>query len=156
MNPKNIKVCELCGKPSIALTDVIVEGALCHVCRPCSDFGEIVVSQEPALQIPKKEIKILEEPEEFELLVPDCAQRVQHAREKLDLRQEELALKIFERESVIHSIETGHIKPTLALAKKLENFLKINLIEKYKTESSKTLNFTDAKLTIGDLMKLKK
>ena len=79
-----------------------------------------------------------------------------HHTLNLNLKQEELAQKIAEKVSVIHKVESKHLRPSLALAKKLEHFLNIKLIEKYKEEKTKTLDFTDSALTIGDLIKFKK
>lgn len=43
------------------------------------------------------------------------------------LSQEELGMKINEKPSVIHHLETGSMKPSDALARKLEHYLKIQL-----------------------------
>lgn len=151
------EICELCGKPNDNLIEAIVEGALLRVCRKCSDFGHVIpIQKSTTLEIPKKKIVIEKEPEEFEIITSNYAQKVKQAREKLDLKQEQLAQKIAEKISVIHKIESGHLRPSLALAKKLEHFLHIKLIEKYKEEKSKTIDFTDSDLTIGDLLKFKK
>ncbi len=151
------KVCELCGKFNDNLIEAIVEGAVVSVCKSCSNFGHVILIEKPINQeIPKRKIVIEKEPEEFEIIVNNYAQEVKQAREKLDLKQEELAQKIAEKISVIHKIESGHLKPSLALAKKLEHFLNIKLIEKYKEEKTKTVDFTNSSLTIGDLIKFKK
>lgn len=153
-------VCELCGRIDDNLVDAVVEGAMLSVCRRCIRFGHVLPIQKPDIQqIHKREILLeqIKEPEIIEILVPDYPQKVQQARENLNLKQEELALKIAEKLSVIHQIESGHLKPSFFLAKKLENFLKIKLIQKYKEEEQpKKINLSDSNLTIGDILKLKK
>ena len=50
------------------------------------------------------------------------------ARELRNLSQEELGLKINEKSSVIRTLESGKLKPTDTLAKKIERFLKIKIL----------------------------
>ena len=47
---------------------------------------------------------------------------------KTNLSQEELGLKINEKSSVIRTLESGKLKPTDTLAKKIERFLKIKIL----------------------------
>ena len=68
----------------------------------------------------------------------------------MGLKQEELARKINEKESLIHKLENELVEPSLKLAEKLEKFLKIKLIEIYSDENKYVKN-NDDKLTIGDL-----
>lgn len=151
------KVCELCGKLTDNLMEAIVEGAIVSVCKFCSNFGHVIpVQKELKQELPKRNIIIKKEPEEFEIITKNYAQKVKQTRENLNLKQEELAQKIAEKVSVIHKIESGRLRPSLALARKLEHFLNIKLIEKYKEEKSEIINFKDSSLTIGDLLKYKK
>ncbi len=57
----------------------------------------------------------------------DYAKAIKSARELLGLSQEEIGMKINEKPSMIHHLETGTMKPDDALARKLEHFLKIQL-----------------------------
>ena len=74
----------------------------------------------------------------------------------MNLKQKELAEKIAEKESIIHQLESGHMKPTISLARKLEKALNIKLIEIYKVQEKKQVDLSDPTLTIGDLLKLDK
>ncbi|MEK6854816.1 MAG: multiprotein bridging factor aMBF1 [Nanoarchaeota archaeon] len=151
---KGLEACELCGKHD-KLKDVIIEGTTLSVCSKCAEFGNVVV-------IPKKrEIEsvvprriVIEE--DVEIIKSDYPDLIRNARENMGLRQEELAQKIAEKESVIHHLESGELKPTIALARKLERFLKIELVEVYTENKNKRINFVDSSLTIGDLIKMKK
>ncbi|MEM4625635.1 MAG: helix-turn-helix domain-containing protein, partial [Candidatus Pacearchaeota archaeon] len=73
------------------------------------------------------------EEDEIEI-VQDFATLIKQAREKMGLSQDALAKKINEKVSVIKLIETGKLKPSILLGKKIERALKINLftkVEKY-------------------------
>lgn len=151
---KNLEPCDLCGKRS-KLTEAIVEGTIVSVCNNCLSFGNPITlehKKEPETKIQRK-IKI-ENAEE--IILPNYMQLIKEAREKLELTQKELAKKIAEKESLIHQLESGHLKPTIDFAKKLEKSLDIKIIEVYKEPEKRVVNLSDPGLTIGDLLKLKK
>ncbi len=62
-------------------------------------------------------------------VVPDYAERVRRARERLGLSQEELAIRVKERVNVIKRIEAGTLVPTVDLARRLEKVLGVKLLE---------------------------
>lgn len=148
--------CELCGKED-KLIDAIVEGALVSVCKTCASFGNAIQIKKPEARFDMPTRKLTAEPRVFELIIKDFAIKIKEARENLHFKQEEVAQKIAERISTIESIESGHLKPTLELAKKLENLFNIKLIEKYEEEMPKTtVDLAESKITIGDLLNLKR
>jgi putative transcription factor len=55
-------------------------------------------------------------------------QIIQKARRKHGLSQEDLAMKVKERLSVIQKIELGKMSPNMRLAKELEHILRIKLL----------------------------
>jgi putative transcription factor len=55
-------------------------------------------------------------------------QIIQKARRKHGLSQEDLAMKVKERLSVIQKIELGKMSPNMRLAKELEHVLRIKLL----------------------------
>ena len=82
---------------------------------------------------------------------------IKKTRERLGLKQEELAQKIAEKESIIHKLESGKIRPSMKLAKKLERFLEIKLVEMEEEEESPIVpKGTGGGFTIGDMIKVKK
>ena len=145
-----MKNCEICGEET-ELVKAIVEGSLLEVCENCAKFGNIIVVNQPKKE--EKSVKRLTT-EVINIITPEYYKLIKQAREKLGLKQAELALKINEKESLIHKLETGSLQPTLALARKLEKILKINLVELYQ-ESKEVLNLKNEQLTIGDLVKLR-
>ena len=73
------------------------------------------------------------------------------------MTQEDLAKSLAEKSSTIMNIESGRLKPTLKLAKKLEVFLNIEIISKdiTITGGNKKIDFKKDNLTIGDLLRMK-
>ena len=63
-------------------------------------------------------------------------------------------MKISEKKSIITSVESGNMKPNEKLIKKLENFLKINLMEDVEETSSSSSYKPGSKknFTMGDLI----
>lgn len=144
--------CDMCGKEG-ELFRAVIEGTEMNVCSRCAAFGKVlprirkveVVLKKP---IPKKET--------IERLSEDFSNIIRGGREKLGLTQEEFALKLNEKESIIHKIETGHIQPSIALARKIEKFLKISLVESEEIENSPVQKQKADGLTLGDFIKVKK
>lgn len=141
--------CEMCGNES-ECHDAIVEGVMLKVCNECGKYGKAIKIEHREI-IESKEIVFKENIEE---VVDNYSMIVKEAREKLGLKQEEVAFKIAEKESIIHAIESGKLRPSLDVARKLEKFFHINLVEIYKEEKkTKKINFKDTDVTIGDLIK---
>ena len=140
--------CDMCGKDT-KLFKVKIENAIMNVCEKCSKFGEIlseIVKEE------KEPIKKKIEKEIIEIIKDGYGLMIKKAREKMGLKQEELAKKIKEKTSVIHKLENELIEPNLELAKKLEKFLRIKLIEYYEDKESKVESTDSGEITIGDLL----
>lgn len=152
--------CEMCGQEA-PLYKAEVEGTTLNVCKKCAKYGKIL--QKPQQKNKKKkekttnkQTKTTPEPEEpVKAIIPDYPQKIKKAREKKGLKQEELAQKINEKNSLIHKLETGHFEPNLKLAQKISQFLNIKLIEKrepQKTKIKKKKEKSSSSLTIGDLI----
>jgi len=150
--------CEMCGKKT-ELFKAIVEGTELKICDGCSKFGKITSRVKENFKKTKKKIEIEQEelPEIIQIISSDYSNKVKSSRESLGLKQEELAKKLNEKESIIHKIETGHFEPNISLARKLEKFLKIKLVEEEKIEKEKSVKINSSEgLTIGDILKIKK
>jgi putative transcription factor len=136
----------------------MVEGVLMDLCDDCSKFGEVV--SERNVLIEKKKIKekkeaVKENKIRMQKLVDNYGQKIKNAREKRNLKQEELSKRINEKESLIKNIEKGHIEPSLKTARKIESFLKIRLIEEVELDESVIRKGDDGgdELTLGDVIK---
>jgi putative transcription factor len=148
--------CDMCGKER-ELVDVIVEGAVVEVCLDCSKHGSVVTINQPVVD---KRIEFQKEKESgtsyVTVIVSDFGQRIKAARERKGLKQEDLAQDLAEKESVIHQLETGKLKPSFRLAKKLSVFLNIDLVESVESNikgATKDVDLKSASVTIGDLLK---
>ncbi len=159
-------LCEMCSSPNATLK-IDVEGSRLNVCEKCAKYGRIISRIAPApssadknktakqqeAALPKKRT------ESVQLMKPDCAKIVKTAREKTGLTQEEFSKRINERESIINKVESGHMKPDLELARKLERALKISLVDTVEIEpgvqdeQEKKRGATG--LTIGDMISIK-
>lgn len=153
--------CDMCGKDT-NLVIAIIEGSELRVCNQCAKFGKVIKKLKPESK--RKEMKkdakeIIKEAPKRELIQvinPDYAYIIKTKRESLRLKQEDFAKKINEKLSLIHKVETGSVEPNLALARKIERFLKVKLIEQYEEEHGKLQKVEIDSLTIGDLIKFKK
>ena len=148
--------CDLCGKSDENLLKTIIEKVELNVCQDCSKFGKVIgpLKSSPPMEFFRIRRK-QEEPEKRELIVENYSELVKKKRESLGLSQKDFAMKVSEKESLVHKIETGTFEPSIALAKKLEKILGIKLIEEY-TESNETPKKSKPQgFTIGDFIKIK-
>ena len=154
--------CDMCGKEG-NLYKSIIEGVELDVCEDCSKLGrkisksynkkEKIISFAPKIKIRKN----LPEEDIVKGIVENYGSIIQKKREKLGLKQEELAEKIAEKISVIHNIESEHLEPNIKIAEKLEKFLKIKIIEEInELKYEKTRNLMERELTLGDMINIKK
>lgn len=159
--------CEMCGKEYGSLFLAEVEGVNLKVCKECSRFGKVIRRAADNVKNNKgsknlrqtaslKEKKDSISKDIIEYIMHDYSSKIRSAREKLNLTQKVFAMKLNEKESLINSIERGKRKPSLDLARKLEKFLNIQLIDTFEADSSepKQRSGSDA-LTIGDIISLK-
>lgn len=124
--------CEVCGNPVYGPVNTVqIDGSTLQVCSSCARLGKPIrpkkessrqPSPKPAVNL--KPSKIVEELE----LKEDYHKVIKQAREKLGLSQEALGRKINEKPSVIKLLESGKLKPDNMLARKLEHFLKVQLL----------------------------
>jgi len=160
-------MCDMCSSPEKAYK-IEVEGSILNVCEKCASFGKVVRKIRPEMpekkqkQVQKAAEKLAEEKakketETVQIITPNYSLIIRKAREKLGLKQEELAKKIAEKESVIHKLESGSIIPAIPLARKLEKFLRISLVETIEVDSPETSDRRSSSegLTLGDLIRIK-
>jgi len=129
--------CEICGAEAGKGRTIELDGSTLIVCAECVAFGiekKPFVEAKGAPAYASKPAQTIGQPfyerEEFNLgldIVPDFGARIRKAREQKQLTVQELALLVFEKESVLHRIESQAIKPNDALIAKLEKALVIKL-----------------------------
>lgn len=143
----------MCGKET-QLFKTEVEGTILNVCSSCAKFGSILGQVKEKAEIKPKKQEPVEEI--IKIVASDYANKIKNKREKLKLKQEDMAKKIGIKESVLHHIESEKLTPGIELAKKIEKFLKIKLIEEYTETKTNLTKAKSAEFTIGDVIKLKK
>jgi len=149
----------MCGKETnLFKTDV--EGSVLSLCKECSKFGKVIstLRVEPK-KVKKKKTTQTTKPKEEETIlsvVSDYGDRIKKKREQLGIDQEEFAKKINEKKAIIHKIETGHFEPPMGLARKIEKFLHITLIEMEDIKPEKIDHQKGDSFTIGDFIKIKR
>lgn len=118
--------CHICG--SLAVTRAQIEGAKVPVCAECKDYGQelTVQGQTPRLSQMtgggKSDVEYVPKAGYGEL--------VRVSRERLKLTREDLAKKLFIHEGELAKIESERLAPGEQVARKLENALKVTLLEK--------------------------
>ena len=151
--------CDMCGKET-NLYKALIEGTELQVCKECTKYGKVIGTIKREIKKEKKQLKktiFLPKKEMVQLIVNDYAKRIKQKREQLKLKQEELAKLISEKESLIHKIESGHFEPSIKLARKLEKFLRIRLIEQHEVEKASIIGKASTEeFTLGDFVKVKK
>jgi len=120
--------CEVCGNDFPKLIRAEIEGAELMVCPECAKLGKTLRDlPEPASSthvMKRVSAPRIEEPPE---LIEDFGTEVKRARERLGLTREELAKKIFEKESLLVRIENNAFEPEEKIIRKLEKVLGIKL-----------------------------
>ncbi len=93
--------------------------------------------------------------EKYEV-VPNYAEIIRRARERLGWTQRILAEKVKESERVIRRIEAGELVPTIDLARRLERILGVKLLEPViEVEEEDTQKHRGFHLTLGDVAEIR-
>jgi uncharacterized protein (TIGR00270 family) len=144
----------MCGRND-HLVKAVIAGSFLNVCKKCSNHGQVIEDKKVEITINRLNTAYTRHhEEELEEIVPNYSELLKKAREHKGLTQEQVARDIAEKESVVHKLEIGHAKPSVKLAKKLEQYFRIKLIETEQDEVPKQrkLDFKEGNLTIGDLI----
>ena len=132
------EICEICGNQIRGPVNTVkVDISVLRVCSACAKLGEPVkMHTELSPKLISREsthIKLPYQEHELELR-RNFNTLIKSAREKLNISQEDLGLRINEKLSVIKHLETGKLRPNDILARKVERFLKIKLLVPQETE----------------------
>ncbi len=167
--------CEMCGKEVPRLRKVQIGASVLEVCNDCAKFGadmtpeapkgEPIASGTAAIAAPPVPLTYDRAPQkqrdalsrgEMEL-AEDYSKRISKARQSKDWTQEDLAKRMNEKKSVVSRLETGEMRPSEKLIKKLEKELDITLKERmeFQVEASKK-TVGRGGVTLGDLIKMEK
>jgi putative transcription factor len=164
--------CEVCGKEIYGKAyRAVIDGAKLFVCPACAQFATTVWKGSPKESAVIKKIQrspvsraspfkrntTSRLPEGLDL-VEDFGQRIRVGRVKLKLGHEDLSRKIGAKVSVLQKLETGKMVPDIALAKRLERFLRIKILRPPSKPSKIDGEFVEKlpALTLGDLFIIQK
>ena len=157
--------CEICGK-SIEGRPLRtkIDGSVMEVCENFSKFGRILKTppkpKRTLVKKPKPKSRNIQQrrrDEPIEELIEDYNIIIRQKREVKGWSREDLGSKINEKVSVINRLESGKMVPDIKLAKKLENILKITLIEKFDDIDLESFKKSSSNgPTLGDIVKIKK
>lgn len=148
----------MCGTTTEALYTAVIENVEMKVCRDCVKYGKVISApREPVKTIKRRPQPVREEePETLKLVVEDYPSKLKSRREQLGMSQKDFAKHINEKESVVHSLERGSLKPSLELARKLEKKLGVRLIEEHTETRTPTSSSKSESFTLGDFIKIRK
>ncbi len=152
--------CDICGK-KVQLFKTDIESTIMNVCQDCSKFGKVISVIKQETKEAKKEIKKQTEeqkPEEELVLaiVPSYGEIIKKKREELGIKQEDFAKKINEKVSLLHKIETSQFEPSISLARKIEKFLHVKIVEIEEAKPGSSTASKSESFTIGDFIKVRK
>ena len=151
--------CDICGKAPVR-AQILLEGAKLLACARCMRGNKVVhrfyddEEGEPVAVQPR--------PSRLgsgEDIVDGYGKIIRNARERAKLPISVIAERIKEKASYLNAIENERLKPTAAVAKKLEKELSIKLVEKAEqavapSAASVTKGFSEP--TLGDMAERKK
>ncbi len=148
--------CDMCGNNKGQFFTAMVEGTNMTVCKSCTRYDSNAKPiAKPLPTMKKSPQNVYQEPERGEMIQiirSDYPKIIRQARDKLGLKQADLAKKLAEKESVLHSLEIGKHEPSMPLARKLEKHLRISLVEQHEEKKIQIGKRLDGPITIGDML----
>ena len=144
--------CEMCGKVDELVT-ADVEGVEMNVCASCSSYGSVKKTASIRVK-PQRRIK---ETEPQIKIASNYASLLRSSRQKKGMSQEEFALFLQERVSIVAKWEQGKMQPSVETARKIGRRLDLSLVESETAETfENTKNKRSDVLTLGDFVKVRK
>ncbi|MEO2154379.1 MAG: helix-turn-helix domain-containing protein [Nanoarchaeota archaeon] len=147
--------CEICGKKTEKLFEVVIDGEVYKACKECARFGKIRKEKEIHFKDykPKEVVKEIKEIEE--IISPEAPKLIRELRQKEGLTRSEFARKYNISEKIIEKLEKGqHVD--INIVKRIEKILKIPLIEKveiyYNDKEKRKIEKREETLTVGDIL----
>ena len=161
--------CEMCGK-KVGTKRYMVEGTVMNLGLECAKYGTPMDAPAPvgtqasmAQGLARREERMssrnVYDGGDQSVMVEDFGPRIHKAREAKGLSHEQLGNKVSARVPELKHIEAGKLRPSDAVAKKLERELGITLFEKVEGPAPVVSGVAKkgaagAGLTIGDLLKV--
>jgi len=165
--------CESCGcsMQKEESSYVNIEGAKLNVCPRCRRLGKLISSNQNNFRSSSlyqqnsgyKQSSSSKSPslkEEFEL-VENYGHKIKNARDSAGLTLNDLAKKIFEKESFLDRIEKQKTRPPQNVITKIEKELGIVLLEQVSSQTpNEQIQFSkkqfSSAITLGDILEIEK
>ncbi len=158
--------CEICGVDIIGKPrNVVVEGTEVEVCGKCAQYGTTPQSWSPVSKkvapVSKAPLPRTKRPKPNPYnnmggeIISNYSQVIREARDEKGWAQEELALKIKVKVSLIRKVERAEIMPEDSLRKILEKTLDIKLTERVSNDIMEEGGMFKG-TTLGDIVKIKR
>ena len=140
MKKQNVESCEMCSRETRSPTTIKVEGALLNVYGNCVSFGNVIEDKKPRLNYMRsqktqnknvgngvsktggfrRKVPNRNDEKDKEYLIENYGSVINQARMKKGMTQEQLSSKTGVSQAYIRSIESQNMKPTDAVARKIE------------------------------------
>lgn len=147
--------CEMCGKEA-GLVEAGIEGVELNVCSGCLKYGTVKKKVEMPVNHSFHQKQTRRAEPEFKT-ASNYSQLIRSAREKRGLKQEDFAKFLNEKESLVAKWESGLMKPSIDIARRLEKMLGIKLVESEVIGSfEKKINKNSEGFTLGDFIKVRR
>ncbi|MCX8196154.1 MAG: multiprotein bridging factor aMBF1 [Acidilobaceae archaeon] len=149
--------CEICGAPAESLVRVKVEEVELNACPSCaSKLGPKAILPPPQRQKAPEKPKQKPKPrlESYDI-TEDYAERIKRARQERGWSEAVLAQRLRVSVDLVRKIEAGKLKPTISLAKSIEEILKVKLLVPTE-ESDEEFSRVPGKVTLGDIVVVRK
>lgn len=146
--------CEICGKRE-AVCLIYIEGAQMHACAECANGNKILYylsETDSGTSVP-----VVRRARTEEGIVEDYGKLIKAARMRMGLSLKELGLKIAEKANYLDLVEREVTLPSLTLARKLEKFLKIQLItSETNVHTTSSAPIAKKELTLLDIAEIER
>lgn len=168
--------CDICGRQIQGKPNrIVVEGARMTVCGSCARLGTPYQEPKVTAAIPRTvaarpaplislhpvpprpaDRRVPREVQELDL-ADNYPHIIQKGRRKHKLSQEDLAMKVKERLSIIQKIELGKMAPDMRLARTLEHVLQVKLLVPPSEPPVPKLSTTVTReVTLADVARIRK
>ena len=151
--------CEMCGRGVGVLKRAKIEGAILDVCDVCAAKGEVIRTPYVGGQRGVRTVQPAREKVVVEYEVASGFGKIIHnARKEREWDVKKLSLVLHAKESLMHKIEAGKIKPDLSFAQRIEHALGVKLVEKVVEDEDdvKSAGSGRGGMTLADFVKVKK
>ncbi len=126
--------CEICGNEIDKPKTVLIDGTQFDVCENCTSLGKQIEVPDERTERNERRIQrtqnFASKPSFSSVeLIDGFGKKIMQSRQKKGLTIKELAMKLYEKDSVLHRIESEKFTPSDKIIKKIEKELEINLRE---------------------------